>query len=652
MVIIGLSCGHDASAAVIIDGEVVVNLERERFSRIKHVSGISPQLILSALEIAKLNISDIDLFAICTTQSIAFGTSDPKVMNFELSWETAEAIGVEKFDHDSFLRVCEEDKELKGRSEKYIDRTRNCETPNMPDFWRTQNGMDEIEKVDAKILKEKIFQRNIMSSFYTPCVTNFYGHKIRTVAIKHHLSHAAAAYFQSPYQSSMVLSYDNGAAQLTGRYTGGMVFFGDFNKLHAIWTFPTLAGKIYSSLAEVVGFDGFGGPGKLMGLSAYGEPLLFSNDFVNDGFKGSHQFNPRGEAGQRCWQIFDEFRRKKGMQAGRQERWANIIGLIGHVLEKSRELGVNAEAEPFSLFGKLVAASTQKIFEESVLSAYRKATKLFEKLEIEIDGLCLSGGAALNCPTNTILSKITPADGPFIPPSCDDGGLGIGAALFSYHHIYDKPRRSLGSLAENISFKGYSPPAKEYEDVIGVSNSDFSIARVQNLPDEISASLASGKIVGVFGGSAETGPRALGNRSILADPRDGSNWQRVNSIKQREQWRPFAPACLSEKLLDYFHEGPAKSPHMLFNYKVRSKDIPAVTHVDQTARVQTVEKGVGQLRQILNNFHEKTSMPVLLNTSLNGPGEPILNNAQHVLDFVRSSDIDVVYAGPFKVSKK
>ena len=307
---------------------------------------------------------------------------------------------------------------------------------------------------------------------------------------------------------------------------------------------------------------------------------------------------------------------------------------------------------PFSDFGKLVACSAQKIFEETTLSAYSKIIKLFKKLDIEVEGLCLSGGAALNCPTNTILSNNTQLNGLFIAPSCDDGGLGVGAALFAYHHIYNNPRASLGNLAENIAFKGYSPPRKEFEDVIGDAGSDFLVTRVQDLPDDISTSLISGKIVGILCGAAETGPRALGNRSILADPRDGRNWQRVNSIKRREQWRPFAPACLSEHVGDFFYDGPEKSPHMLFNYKVRSKDIPAVTHVDRTSRAQTVEKGGGGLRAVLEKFYEKTSLPVLLNTSLNGPGEPILNNATHALDFVRNSDIDAIYAGPFKVARR
>ena len=153
--------------------------------------------------------------------------------------------------------------------------------------------------------------------------------------------------------------------------------------------------------------------------------------------------------------------------------------------------------------------------------------------------------------------------------------------------------------------------------------------------------------MGVFNGAAETGPRALGNRSILADASVKENWQKVNAIKSREFWRPFAPACLSEKVNENFDEGPSKSPHMLFNYKVKGKKFPAITHVDKTARVQTVEPNSGNLREILQSYFLKTGKPLLLNTSLNGPGEPILNTPENCINFINERDRVAVFGGVY-----
>ena len=260
----------------------------------------------------------------------------------------------------------------------------------------------------------------------------------------------------------------------------------------------------------------------------------------------------------------------------------------------------------------------------------------------------MSGGAALNCPTNTLLAQRQDND-TFIPPSCDDGGLGIGAALYVYHHLLENPRGYYTSFADNIAFKGYGPPTPVIDKVVNEFSSEFLVSRISNLAETIAQSLAKNEIVGVFNGAAETGPRALGNRSILADASVKENWQKVNAIKSREFWRPFAPACLSEKVNENFDEGPSKSHTHAIQL---SEKISAITHVDKTARVQTVEPNSGNLREILQSYFLKTGKPLLLNTSLNGPGEPILNTPENCINFIKKRDIDAIFIGKYKISRR
>ena len=650
MVIVGLSCGHDSAVCVLIDGRLVVNLERERFIRVRHARGITCNFIESALRLANVVISDVDYFAICTTQSIPFETADPNLY-FEHNWETAKTIDEKKFNWERYQRIEKENRVYTYSSNDLNKKTLNCEYPIMPDFWRTEKGLDEIEEIDLEILKRDIFAESVGTSFHSPMTTIFRGRKIPTIAVKHQTSHAAAAFYQSPYLSSMVISHDNGPAAPKGPYKGGMVFHGNSNKLQPIWTFPVLSGKVYSSLAWLIGLPGYGGPGKLMGLSAYGHPIDVDPAFYMDGFKGRNLYAPDGSELKASWQYFESFRNVHGSLAGQEARFRDVIGLIGYLLKASQNLGLQTTDDIFSDFGKTIAATAQKIFEKSVLDGYQKIERLFEKLELETEGLCVSGGAALNCPTNTLLAQRQDNDGPFIPPSCDDGGLGIGAALYVYHHLLENPRGYYTSFADNIAFKGYGPPTPVIDKVVNKFSSEFLVSRISNLAETIAQSLANNEIVGVFNGAAETGPRALGNRSILADASVKENWQKVNAIKSREFWRPFAPACLSEKVNEIFEDGPCKSPHMLFNYKVKVSKFPAITHVDKTARVQTVEPNSGNLREILQSYFSKTGKPLLLNTSLNGPGEPILNTPENCINFIRKSDIDAIFIGKYKISR-
>ena len=227
----------------------------------------------------------------------------------------------------------------------------------------------------------------------------------------------------------------------------------------------------------------------------------------------------------------------------------------------------------------------------------------------------MSGGTALNCPSNSDIAASPDFDDVFVEPACDDGGLAVGAALALTHSILDRPP-SAWRAANRSPYLG---PTYGEEDVaralerhrgtvLGVRYADAARAAAEDL--------AANRLVAWYEGRSEIGPRALGHRSLLADPRHAENWARVNIAKEREMWRPFAPAVLARYADEWFTGAPPASPYMLFNAKLKSADVPAVTHVDGTARIQTVDESCGEFYRVLSEFYDLTGVPIVLNTSL------------------------------------
>ena len=231
----------------------------------------------------------------------------------------------------------------------------------------------------------------------------------------------------------------------------------------------------------------------------------------------------------------------------------------------------------------------------------------------------MSGGCALNCPANSMLHRIGRFSEIFVPPSVDDSGLALGAAFLTTHDLFDIPRVKHDPYSSTSAYLGRSWSKSQVKAAIAANVSDILIEEPLNAPDQAAKDLANNRIIAWFEGRSEIGPRALGNRSILANPRFKENWRRTNEIKTREHWRPFAPAVLEEKSDEWFEGAPSISPFMLFTAQVKSKSLPAVTHVDGSARVQTVGKQCGGIRKVLESLDQRTGVPVVLNTSFNGP---------------------------------
>ncbi len=239
-----------------------------------------------------------------------------------------------------------------------------------------------------------------------------------------------------------------------------------------------------------------------------------------------------------------------------------------------------------------------------------------------------------------------------MPPGCDDSGMALGAALLLTHNILDLPHLPRTALTSTGAYLG-APIAKGCtDDAIEHYKKEIQASSVDDIAQDAADALAENKIIGWYEGRSEVGPRALGHRSILSNPAFFDNWKRVNLIKGREEWRPFAPSVLDDDASDWFKDCPLPSPYMLFTAKVKNKKIPAITHVDDTARVQTVTEDCGNYYQLLKHFKALTGLPVLLNTSFNGPGVPIVETPEQAIEFLIQSDLDYLYIDGYRIEKK
>jgi len=636
MLIIGLQCGHDAAVTVVADGRVLVHMERERKARERHVTAMSGDLIDDALAFCGLTADDIDCFALCTTQSTNYLSTDGARLKFDYDWSTAERIGEGHFSKPLHARCLTLARMLSYRVPNVASGPSslfNIEWPdNTPSLWHRAGGMDAIDELGAEDLAPVFETDDFARSCVMSMRVTFDGRVFPAVGVMHQLAHAAAAFYQSPFEAAPVLSHDNGSPFGARGYTGGMVFYGEGRRLVPIWRARIAAGLVYSRTAKLIGLGAAAGPGKLMGLSAYGTPDFHDGRLVGD-----------------VMALSDVYRALDQRATFPDEQWDETRGWAHAIRSGGIRAGFPPLTEPFCAFGHQIAASTQRLFEDLTLYATGRIERLLSIVGRMSPDLALSGGCALNCPANSRIVEETPFERVFVPPSCDDGGLSTGAALYVCHHVLGRERDGSTPFDRNIGYLGRSTNRQEIEaSLVGRSQTVICEERV-DVADRVARDIADDRIVAVFDGRAESGPRALGHRSLLADPRRRETWDRVNRVKGREWWRPFAPACLSERLRDHFDGGPRHSPHMLFNYRVRSRDLGAVTHVDGTARTQTVERDGGRFRAILEAFEARTGVPVVLNTSFNGPGEPIVDTADDALRFLENSEIDALYLDDYRI---
>lgn len=442
----------------------------------------------------------------------------------------------------------------------------------------------------------------------------------RTVFVRHHLGHAASAFYVSPFERAAYFTADGmGEWETTTWGIGSGTRLRQLGKID----FPHSLGMVYWSIARYLGLRGVEKSGKLMALAAYGEPALadrFSRVlFPTEG--GEYRIN---------YDLFD-FRVRQQVS----ERFAEVIGF-----------GPRSPDEPFTQAHYDLAATLQDAVERIVLGMLRRLHR-----RTGLRSVVLAGGVALNSVLNGKILAETPFEEVFIQPAADDAGLALGSACYIVHQLAGRPRRyEMRSAA-----LGPDIDPTTVEPALTRERASITWERPDDIATAVAGLLAGGAIVGWCQGRMEYGPRALGQRSILADPGNASMRDAMNAVKGREWYRPVAPAVLAEHVTEWF-DGTDHSPFMLLVGRVREDKaaiVPAALHVDGTARVQTVNRESSpEFHRLIAEFGRRSGVPIVLNTSLNGKGEPICCTADDAVKMFLDTKLDAIAIGEFLVRRR
>jgi carbamoyltransferase len=563
--ILGISAYyHDSAAALLVDGEIAAAAQEERFTRLKHDSAFPKNAIRFCLEHARLTLNQVD--------HVVF--YDKPLLKFERLLETYLA-----FAPRGFRAFC----------------------AAMP-VW----------------LREKLFLKDLLRSELSEFYADFDAEH-RLLFSEHHLSHAASAFFPSPFDEAVVLTMDG-----VGEWATTSMAIGRGNKLEITKEihFPHSIGLLYSAFTYYTGFKVNSGEYKVMGLAPYGEPRYVQtilDHLIDIKLDGSFHLD---------MSYFDYC-------AGLTMTSQKFHHLFGALPRKPEEALTQRDMD--------LAASVQVVTEEIILRLVRSAVK-----ETGIDNVCLAGGVALNCVSNGRVLRDGAAKNLWIQPASGDAGGALGAAFVGHYISSGCPRSANKTDVMKGAYLGPEFSQSNIESRLKAAGAIYTVLDDNTLLAACVDAIVKGKALGWFQGRMEFGPRALGARSILGDPRSPSMQSVLNlKVKYRESFRPFAPAVLGEHVAEWF-ELDAVSPYMLLvanvskthqksitevdkrlfgidKLKVPRSDIPAVTHVDYSARIQTVHAQTNpRFHSLLSHFHDVVGCPVLINTSFNVRGEPIV----------------------------
>jgi carbamoyltransferase len=447
------------------------------------------------------------------------------------------------------------------------------------------------------------------------------GFEGKTLFVKHHLSHVASSFLVSPFEEAAILTADGVGEWATMTY--GIGKGSDIKVLKEIH-YPDSLGLLYTAVTTYLGFKALSGEGKVMGLAGYGEPKFI------DRFREMVMVKPDGS-----FRVDSKF---FGFNEGSRMYSKRFVKVFGK--ERKPEDKIEERHQD-------IAASLQKFIEDTLVLIARNLHK-----ETKLDNLCLAGGLFLNCVANSKILEETPFKEVFIQPATGDSGGALGVACYIYHSILKNQR----SHVMTDAYLGPYFTGEQIKKALINHNLDFKELSDPDLAKYIARVLSQDKIIGWFQGRMEFGPRALGNRSILANPCNPNMKDLLNSrVKKREPFRPYAPVVLEEKAKEFFKlEHP--SPFMLLSPRVREDKknlIPSVTHIDGTARVQTVNKDTNlKLWQLIKEFENITTIPVIINTSFNLRGEPIVCTPEDAISSFKRSQIDYLVLENYVVEKR
>ncbi len=477
--------------------------------------------------------------------------------------------------------------------------------------------------------KDKLFQKNTLITSLSNTLGSNIDWSTRILFSDHHFSHAASAYYPSPYDEAAILTIDG-----VGEWATTSLSIGKDNKITTLKeiSFPHSLGLLYSAFTYYLGFKVNSGEYKVMGLAPYGSPL-FVNTIKDNLIKikddGSFYLN------------LNYF----GFAGGLTMTNSKFHDLFGG---KPRNPG-----EPLIQIHMDIASSIQTIIEEILIKMAKETLKL-----TGMKNLCLAGGVAMNCAANGKIYHAKIFENIWIQPAAGDSGGALGAALAVYHQMLNNPKKILAHHQHDLmngAFLGPEYSSSEISDTLKDLGAVYHEYSHENMIEYIAKALSKGKAIGWHQGRMEFGSRALGARSILADPRVSDMQKNLNlKIKYRESFRPFAPSILLEDAYEWFDLQHA-SPYMMLVEKVSQKksgSIPAVTHVDGSARIQTVDPKTNEpFYNLLKRFKEITGCPILVNTSFNVRGEPIVNTPADAFKCFMGTDLDVLAIGNFVLNK-
>jgi carbamoyltransferase len=594
MYILCINAYHgDAAAAIVRDGELIAAVEEERFNRRKHCAGFPTEAIKYCLKVAGVSVEEVEHVGV---------SRDPSAHLHKKILFTAQRAARSLSGGGGSAKERSE-KVGQGLFRQVADRLSNAA--------KVRDIRDDL----AKALD--VSKRNLRAKFHN---------------VEHHRAHLASSFFVSPFERAALLSIDG-----FGDFISTMWGVGEGNGIEVLGQveYPHSTGILYTATTQFLGFPHYGDEGKVMGLAPYGTPRFMEEfrDIIRTDEGGRFRLN------------LDYFRHHA---EGVEMSWDEGSPVIGRIYSEEfmKRFGpAREQGAPLTEREQDIAASLQKRLEEvgfHILNHLHERTGLTD--------LGLSGGVAYNSVMNGKILLNTPFRRVFIQPAAGDSGTAIGACYQIWNELLKRER----AFVMEGAYTGPKFSDEEIRRELEISNLKFETYSDGELTKRAARDIADGAVLGWFQGRVEFGPRALGNRSIVVDPRRADMKDILNErIKKREPFRPFAPSIMEEYVGEYF-EQTHPAPTMLMVYQIkpeRRAQIPAVTHVDGSGRLQTVNREVNKrYYQLISDFHELTGVPVVLNTSFN-ENEPIVCTPRHAIDCFMKTRMDVLYLGNYAVRR-
>jgi carbamoyltransferase len=600
MNVLGMNFGHDAGISLVVDGVFVKHWEKERHRRLRHALGLRARDIEDALACFGMRLDHVDRVAITTTQMVPLLLYDGIRIAFP--------------GNERFLFPTRGFYDLwRGRPDTFYHHLlRDLDAPedqiSVEEFLFPRIARDHESFLDMVSLVGVVPPKRHTCE----CLFSFKGPDIPGAFVSHHFAHAYYVHAESGRRPALIISFDGICEPQS--WAGGGLYAADPGGVSPVEPHGFHFGPFYTALGDLMGLGPVGSAGKLMGLAAWGEPNYYEPRMVGTYCEARAYFDGATD--------FDTIVR----------RW------LAKMEVAPDDLDLRACAVPPAVAAD-IAASAQAMFTDSVIAVVAASRRIADALKLPYELIGMAGGCALNCPANTAVHARF-GEPLFIPPAINDEGISAGAALCYASLFQREPKARAAVSPADIAFKGpsYTVSSRSFEGFPGIER-----VAAEDAATFLAHAIAEGAVVAIFDGKAEIGPRALGHRSLIASPLLADNWQRMNAIKGREPWRPFAPVALADDAHKYFDGCPPDSYYMLFNARVTTRALPAVTHRDGSARLQIALPETGFIHQLLVAFKTMTGFGVLLNTSFNGRGEPIVETPHEAILSFLAMKIDYLY---------